>query len=216
VIDLASLDLGALVLSWIASYGAPMVGAVLLLGAAGVPLPSTLIVIASGAFVRQNLLDLYSTPVLGFLGTVAGDLVLYGLGRFASGWIEGRFGRAAFWLKARQLFDQRGGLAVFLTRWLLTSVAFPVSLVAGSSRYRFGKYALLVFAGELIWISLYGGLGYAFGSQWELISDFITNFSGFLIGAAILAAGVFLLLRARPKPALAPAVVPEMPEAPLA
>lgn len=198
---MTGLDLGALVLGWIAAYGAPMVGGVLLLGAAGLPLPSTLIVIATGAFVRQNLLDLYSTPVLGYLGTVAGDLVLYGVGRFASGWIERRFGRTGAWLNARRLFEQRGGLAVFLTRWLITAAAFPVTLVAGSSRYHFAKFALFVVGGELIWVALYGGLGYAFGSQWELISDFISNASGFLAGAVILGLGVYLLVRTRKAPA---------------
>jgi membrane protein DedA with SNARE-associated domain len=42
---------------------------------------------------------------------------------------------------------------------------------------------------------LYGGLGYAFGSQWELISDFISDFSGLLVGLLILGAGLYLLFR---------------------
>jgi membrane protein DedA with SNARE-associated domain len=41
---------------------------------------------------------------------------------------------------------------------------------------------------------LYGGLGYAFGSQWELISDFISNFSGFILGALALGLGIYLLV----------------------
>ena len=68
-----STDLASLALGWIAEYGAPMVATLLFMGGLGLPLPSTLLVIASGAFIRQSLLETVSTPLLGYLGTVAGD-----------------------------------------------------------------------------------------------------------------------------------------------
>ena len=191
---MSEVDFSSLVLNWIATYGAPMVAGMLFLGGLGVPLPATLIVIASGAFIRQNLLDSYSTPLLGYLGTIAGDVLLYGLGHFASGQIETRFGNTQTWKNARGLFDQRGGIAIFLTRWLLTAVAFPITLIAGSSGYHFRKFFIYDLLGELIWVLLYGGLGYTFGSQWELISDFISNFSGFVLGALALGVGIYLLI----------------------
>ena len=188
-------DFSTLALGWIALYGAPVVGVILFLGGLGVPLPVTLIVIASGAFIRQSLLDAYFTPVLGLAATVLGDVTLYGLGYFASGWIEPRFGKASSWINARSTFDQHGGAAIFLTRWLLTAAAVPTTLIAGSSNYRFRNFFVYDSLGELIWVLQYGGLGYAFGSQWELISDFISNFSGFILGALALAAGIYLLFR---------------------
>ena len=191
---MSSIDLTSLVLGWMSTYGAPMVAGLLFLGGLGIPLPATLIVIASGAFIRQNLLDLISTPILGYLGTICGDALLYTLGYFARGWIETRFGKTAAWKSAHVLFERRGGVAIFLTRWLLTAVAFPVTLVAGSSGYHFRKFFAFAMLGELTWVALYGGLGYAFGSQWELISDFISNFSGFAIGALALGLGIYLLV----------------------
>lgn len=190
---MSDIDLSALVLSWIAAYGSPMVGAILFVSALGVPFPSTLVVIAAGAFVRQSYLDLYSTPSLGLLGAVAGDALLFGIGRFAHIWIEKRFGRAAGWQKAEAYFLRRGGIAIFLTRWLLTALALPVTLIAGASGYPFGKFLLFVVTGELVWIVLYGSLGYAFGSQWELISDFISQFAGVILGALVVALGIYLL-----------------------
>lgn len=186
-------DFSTLALGWISVYGAPVVGGILFLGSAGIPLPVTLIVIASGAFMRQNLLEPYSTGVWGYVGTVLGDAVLYCLGYFATGWMERRLGNKATWQDARRLFDRRGGIAIFLTRWLLTAAAIPVTLIAGSSGYPFKKFIIYDMLGELTWIGLYGGLGYAFGSQWELVSDFISNFSGFILGALVLAAGIYLL-----------------------
>jgi hypothetical protein len=43
-------------------------------------------------------------------------------------------------------------------------------------------------------------LGYAFGSQWELISDFISNFTGFVLGAVVLGVGIFILIKVRKNP----------------
>jgi membrane protein DedA with SNARE-associated domain len=195
-----SIDLTSLALGWMATYGAPMVAGLLYLGGLGLPLPGTLLVIASGAFIRQNLLDAISTPLLGYLGTISGDASLYAIGFFASGWIEQRFGETSTWKSAHTLFERRGGIAIFLTRWLLTAVAFPITLIAGSSGYHFRKFLLYAVLGELAWFAVYGGLGYAFGSQWELISDFISNFSGFALGAVVLGAGIYLLVKFGKKP----------------
>ena len=191
---MSAIDISSLAISWMAAYGAPMVTGMLYLGGLGVPLPSTLIVIAAGAFIRQNLLDAYSTPLLGYLGTIAGDASLYAVGYFASSWLNQRFGQTSSWKNAQRLFARRGGTAVFLTRWLLTALALPVTLIAGSSAFGFKKFFTFAMLGELTWVLVYGGLGYAFGSQWELISDFISNFSGFVLGALALGVGIYLLL----------------------
>ena len=192
---MSDLDINALVLAWMTTYGSPMIAALLFLGALGIPLPSTLIVIAGGAFVRQSYLNLYSTPLLGLFGAVTGDVLVYGAGRFARLWIEKRFGQSPNWIQAQEYFARRGGIAIYLTRWLLTILALPVSLVAGSSDYPFPKFVLYVVAGELTWIMLYGGLGYMFGSQWELISEFISQFAVVIVGVLVVAIGIYLLVR---------------------
>jgi membrane-associated protein len=197
-----SIDVTSLALNWMAAYGAPVVAGLLFLGAIGLPLPGTLLVIASGAFIRQSLLDGTYTPILGYLGTIAGDAALYAIGLIASRPIARRFGQTAAWKNALDLFERRGGIAIYLTRWLLTAISFPVTLIAGSSNYRFRKFFVLAMLGELTWILFYGGLGYAFGSQWELISDFISNFSGFVLGAVVLGVGIFILVKFRKKPAV--------------
>jgi membrane protein DedA with SNARE-associated domain len=206
---MTEIDLNDLALTYITAYGAPMVAGILLLGALGLPLPGTLVVIASGAFVRQDFLNIYTTPLWALAGAVAGDSIIYGLGRFARLWIEKRFGDSAGWQKAQDFFERRGGIAIYLTRWLVTPLAVPTNLVAGSSGYSFAKFLLFDVAGEITWILLYGGLGYAFGSQWELISDFISNFSGLILGVVVLGAGVYLLVRFRKKPAAEPTAEPE-------
>jgi membrane protein DedA with SNARE-associated domain len=132
---------------------------------------------------------------LGLSGAVIGDMLVYGLGRFARVWINKRFGQSSAWQKAENYFNRRGGIAIYLTRWLFTPLAVPVNLVAGSSGYPFWKFLLFDIAGEITWILLYGGLGYAFGSQWELISNFISDFSGLLVGLVVLGGGIYMMFR---------------------
>lgn len=188
------IDITTMVLGWVLDYGAPIIFVVLMLGGAGMPLPTVLVVIAAGAFMRQELLSLYMTPILGFVGVLIGDTVVYGVGRFANKWIERRFGDSDAWHSAQQQFEKRGGIAIYLTRWLITPLAVPTNLVAGSSRYPLGRFFFYDAAGEITWLLLFGGLGYAFGDQWSLITDMVSNFSGVIASVLAIGAGVYLLV----------------------
>ena len=184
-------------LTWVITYGSPALGLALLLAAFGLPLPATFFVLAAGAFARQGVIDWYSALLIGLLAAVLGDSLSYGIGRFANSWVERRFGQSPAWQKAQETFDERGGQAIYLTRFLLTPLAIPTNLIAGGSAYPFWRFLFYDAAGEATWLLLYGGLGYTFASQWEVMSDLISDFSGLLVGLVFFAAGIYLLLRRR-------------------
>ena len=188
-------NLTDLFLTGMITYGAPALGFALLLGAAGLPLPGTFFLLAAGAFVRQGVIDPAAASGLGLLGTILGDSLGYAIGRFGKGWIQRRYGGSNVWHDAQSSFDRRGGLAIFLTRFMLTPLAVPVNLIAGGSGYGLWRFLAYDVAGEVIWVVLFGGIGYIVGSQWELISQFVSDFSGLLVGLLILGVGVYFLLR---------------------
>lgn len=195
-----SLSLGLLVdqlLALVAVYGLGALGLGVFLAALGAPLPGTLFVIAAGAFVRQGVLDPAATAPCVLGCALLGDASGYGLGRLGRDAVERRFGGRRAWVRAQALLLRRGGLAVFFTRWLLTAFAAPVNLAAGGTGYPFGRFLAYALAGEGVWILLFGGLGYAFGSQWEAVADLAGDFSGLLVGLVALVAGLFLLFRPR-------------------
>ncbi len=192
---MTDFDLTEFFLTGVLTYGPPALGLALLIGALGLPVPGTLFVLATGAFVRQGVIDLTTATGFGLLGAVIGDSTSYTIGYFAKGWVQHRFGQSVVWQKAQNTFEQRGGIAIYLTRFLLTPLAVPTNLIAGGSGYPFLKFLVYDVAGELTWITLYGGLGYAFGSQWEAINQFISDFSGVLVGVVALGTGVYVLFQ---------------------
>jgi membrane-associated protein len=182
-------------LTQIINYGAPLFGLILFLGALGFPVGASVVLIAAGAFSEQGILAWLPTAVLGLLGAVIGDVLSFSIGFYAKDWVNNRFGNSKAWKSAEETFDARAGLAIYLTRFLITALAIPINLIAGGSGIKFRRFMTYDTLGELTWIVLYGGLGYLFGSQWELVSTFLDNFGGLMLGLIILASGIALALR---------------------
>jgi membrane-associated protein len=182
-------------LTLVINYGAPAFAVLLFLGALGVPVGASVLVIAAGAFSQQGILSWPLIALLGWLGAVVGDAISFGIGYYAKDWVDNRFGRSSIWKNAKESFQTRAGLAIYLTRFLITALAVPTNLIAGGSGIPFRRFMFYDSLGELTWIVLYGGLGYIFGSQWEVVSDFISNFGGLLLGLVLVGMGIWLWKR---------------------
>lgn len=177
-------------LTQVINYGPPLVGLILFLGAIGLPVGASVVLIAAGAFSQQGILNWPLMAVYGLIGAVAGDILSFGMGHYGKDWVENRFGKSAAWKKARDTFYKRAGLAIFFTRWLVTAIAIPTNLIAGGSGLKFSNFLSYDISGEFVWILLYSGVGYLFGSQWELAYDFISNFGGLILGLVIIFVGI--------------------------
>ena len=182
-------------LTQIINYGAPILGIIVFIGALGAPFPGTLIVIAAGAFARQGLLTWYSTGLMALVFVVLGDNLSYGMGHFAREPVLRRFQNNERWIQAETTFRRWGGMAVVWTRFLLTGIAVPVNLIAGTSGFGLRRFFMYDLIGEAIWIFGYGGLGYLFGAQWEVVSDVLSNISGLTLGLGFLGIGLWLGIR---------------------
>jgi len=178
-------------LTLVINYGSPFIALVIFLGALGFPVGASVLVIAAGAFAEQGILAWHTTALLGLLGALLGDMLSFGIGYFNRDWVNRRFGKSPLWKSTRDTFDKRANLAIYLTRFLITSLAIPINLIAGGSGIRFRRFLTWDIAGEITWILLYGGLGFWFGSQWEVVSNFISNFGGLVLGLILLGIGIW-------------------------
>lgn len=188
------------VLTNLVTFGVPILFVTAYLGSLGIPFPITIVIIAAGAFTRQGILDWRLAIPACLAGAVLADNTEYLLGRYAGRSIERRFGQGMVWQSAMTTFNRQGGWAILLTRFWLTNLAPFVNLIAGT-RYPYRRFLIFDTTGELLWVLIYGGLGYIFGSQWELISQFASDFTGLSLGLVILAAGIYFLVKRRKKKA---------------
>ncbi|MCL4271359.1 MAG: DedA family protein [Anaerolineales bacterium] len=176
-------------LTQVINYGAPLLWVVVFIGGLGIPLPCTVLVIAAGAFARQDILPWHTTALVSILSVVIGDSLSYSFGYYASQRVIGRFGGSPRWLEAEQAFQKWGPLSIFFSRFLVTAIALPVNLISGTTRYPFRKFIVYDALGEIVWIFGYGGLGYLFGSQWEVVSEFLSDFGGLVLGVLLFIIG---------------------------
>lgn len=190
----------ALVTDW----GAPALAVATFLSCLALPVPTSLMMLAAGAFVATG--DLALAPVAGaaFGGAVVGDQVGFRVGRVGGAALRGRLARNA--ARARLLtgaetrMEQSGRLAVFLTRWLFSPLGPYVNLLAGGARMGWMRFTLPAVLGEAIWVGMYLGLGFAFASQIGALADLLGNIVGLatsLLLAAVLGRAVLRKQRSR-------------------
>lgn len=193
-------DLTGLLLTALLNYGALMLGSTLFLAALGLPLPASMVLIAAGAFAQQGVLAPHEAASAALAGAVLGDSGSYGLGRLAARRIPTRMRASPLWTRSTVLFTRWGILGIYLTRFLLTPMALPVNLLAGSMRYPWPRYLAAVVAGEATWVGLFGGAGYAFAQQWESISSLAADAGGVVLGGLLMVMAGHWLWRHRLRP----------------
>lgn len=177
-------------LTQVINFGAPLLGLIVFIGGLGVPLPCTLLVIAAGAFARQGILSWYTAALISIVCVVIGDSISYSMGYYSREKILQRFSGTPRWRQAERSYQKWGFLSIFFSRFLVTAIALPVNLLSGTTRFPFRKFFISDLLGEIVWILGYGGLGYLFGTEWELVSDFISNFGGLVLSLLIFGFGL--------------------------
>lgn len=187
-------------LAWLLDYTYPVAMLAVLTGAIGIPLPTTIVVLAAGAISADGDADpfLLFGAILG--AAVVGDAVSYSLARWAEGLALHRFGGKVGLTPARlesveQHFKRWGGLLVLVTRCLLTGLALPTNLVAAGSGYPLTRFLLFAILGEAIWAAELLGLGWLYGANWVALLDYLDDASAALTGLAVAGVLAYVLVR---------------------
>ena len=152
-------------------YGYPVLFGISFFAAAGLPIPLTTLLLALGALSgAQSGPDFTALILFGTLGSVAGDLVDYSAGRFGGtpllAWLarHPRL-RGERLERARGHLERHGGLAIFFTRFILTAIASPISVLVGASRLKPLIFLVWDTAGELFYVLGTLLLGRLFGGD---------------------------------------------------
>ena len=163
------------------------------------PIPSEVILPLAGYLAKQGSLNLVLVFITSALGAYAGALLLYWLGarlgleRSIRGLSRlplvdrEDFENAAVW------FRRHGRSSIFFGR-LLPGVRSLVSLPAGASNMPLATFSLYTLAGTGLWNGALIGLGYALGTQYQVIEQY-SRFLNYAVYAALGLAVLWLAIR---------------------
>lgn len=166
----------------------------------GLLIPGESIMLASGFFAHQGLLELDAVIVVGILGATVGDNIGYQLGsHLGREWLlrhGARFGlRPKRLAQAEAFFARHGAKAVFFGRFVGFARAL-VPFVAGASRMRYRQFIVYDAIGAMLWTLGCVLLGYFLGASWQVAERWISR-TGLVIGVLFTVAVVGIWIRRR-------------------
>ena len=135
-------------------------------------LPGDSLLFAAGALAATGALDARLLFLLLAFAAVLGNTVNYAIGRFVgprvfrvedTGGTLHRLLNRQHLERAHAFFEQYGGMAVVLTRFVPIIRTF-VPFVAGAGAMRYPVFALYNVAGGVLWVGICVGAGYLFGN----------------------------------------------------
>ncbi len=164
------------------------------------PIPASILMIAAGGFVASGDLSLATSAGAALAGAVIGDQAGYFGGRWGGTLLFDWLGsRTAPLEKARGALAARGGIAVFLSRWLVSALGPYVNFAAGAAGLPWLQFTLWAVLGEAVWVAVYIGAGFAFSGNLTAASGMAFDILGVLAAGAVavgLGYWLFAVLRA--------------------
>lgn len=164
------------ILALVPTFGLPFLFGIAVLAASGVSVSSTLSVLVAGAII--------------------GDQIGYQIGFRAGNVMEERLARKPSHAKqvanSKEYIHRFGGIGVFLTRWLLSPIGPITNVVCGASNIGWVRFAVWDILGEIVWVAIYTGIGYAFRGNLKEIAALLGQVSWLLIVALV---AVFMGIR---------------------
>jgi len=182
-----------------------------------IPFPSEVVMIPAGFMAARGeflppdpVAGLVVAVIAGILGSLAGAFVNYGLSFKLGRPFLYRYGRYFFLSapsleRAEELFRRHGEITTFVCR-LIPAIRQLISIPAGLSQMRFGRFALFTGLGAGIWVVILGLAGFALGkgtremSYEELVpagEALIRDNLGWIFGSLILIISVYVWVHRR-------------------
>jgi len=151
----------------------------------------TVVIVASTAV--SGPLEYVFTILAVIAGAIAGESIGFGLGRYFGPKIRAsRIGRRigeANWRRAEYYLDRRGGIAVFVSRFLPVFHSI-IPLTVGMSTMRYRRFIAWTLPACVIWSVAYISVGWAAASSYRRLAARL-NEAGILFVAVIV---LFLLV----------------------
>ena len=162
-------------------YGLPVLFGVLVVACAGIPLPASLMLVAAGSFTQFGEMKLWQVITVASAGSVLGDQIGYGLGRWGGQLAERlsrKLGGEEKLNRAEQFAKRWGGAGIFFSRWLVTPLGPWLNLSSGMTAYSWPRFLFWDVLGEVLWVVLYVMLGEFFSDRVQALAEILGSLAG--------------------------------------
>lgn len=162
------------------------------------PIPSEVVLPLAGFLSGRGDLNFWGALVAATVGSVAGALILYSMGRWGGRPLVLRYGK---WLRvgagdldrAEGWFRRYGDWVVLGAR-VVPIARSVVSIPAGMASMPIPRFTLLTAIGSAAWNTLLIGAGHLLGANWTLVQRWVGVYSDAVLVIAAVAAAVFLFV----------------------
>jgi membrane protein DedA with SNARE-associated domain len=194
------------VFSIVDRMGSLGVGLLILLENLIPPIPSEVVLPLAGFRARTGALNVFAVWIWSTVGSVAGALLLYGLGAWLGyDRLHRLAGRKWFIItgqkdleRGQHFFERHGSKVVLLARFVpfLRSV---VSIPAGIVGMPVVKFLTLTAIGSGLWNAAFVALGWLLGEKWDSVQSWIGPVSYVVLGLLAIGLVVLIVRKARSK-----------------
>ena len=161
----------------------------------GLVVPGDTVVIVAATGV-ENVVEYVALVAAVIAGAFAGESVGFALGRYFGPRIRAsRLGRRIGehnWVRAENYLARRGGLAVFVSRFLPVLRSL-IPLTVGMSAMRYRRFMAWTIPACVLWAFAYVSVGAAVAGGYREIADRL-HYAGYIFVAVIVAFAVLMML----------------------
>src|SRR6516165_4316691 len=178
-------------------YGYWLILALVVLEDFGVPVPGETVIIAAAIFAGHQQLNVVAVGVIAFVAAVIGDNIGFAIGHFGGRAVALRWGRHVFLTeerldKATAFFDQHGGKIIVVARFI-EGLRQANGIIAGISGMHWRRFVVFNALGAALWVGTWVSLGYVAGNHINTIYHYITQYSYYVLIAAVVLAATFIV-----------------------
>jgi membrane protein DedA with SNARE-associated domain len=198
------------------SYGYWIVFGAIMVESMGVPFPGeTMLIIASAYAAGNPHLSIFTVVAYAASGAIVGDNLGYWIGREGGRRLIVKYGRYVGFThdryeRAQHYLKKHGGKAVFLGRFVSVARTW-IAVLVGAHHLNWFQFLLYNVLGAIVWASVYGALGYFFGSNLPLLEKVLKDI-GWVISLVVVAGGLFYFYYWRRKKNRESASLPDEPD----
>jgi membrane-associated protein len=179
-----------IVLNLIPQYGLYIVFFVVMLACVGIPLPSSVVVLTSGALAAAGDLIIWQVVFVVALAYTIGDQAAFLIARYVGPGLLVKLQRINSIKptieRSEAMLVKHGWLAILLSRTIISPTGPYIAYISGAVRMNWLKFTSVALPATIIWTLAYAMIGYLFAGNLPQISDLVASM--LIVGITAIAA----------------------------